>query len=110
MSFDDGVVSLERTPKSARTYFTHLCQCMSLKDGVIYSKHHTFEKTHLLTLTPRDICKYFNLKVFGCVDPDESATSKLGRSSSLMFYKKIHQLFHAKQVVPMMGITQNQFR
>ena len=84
----DETVSLDKTPRSTKKYFLHLAACMSLKDGVLYTKNHHFEKRHLLTLTPRDVCNYFNLKVFGTPSPDEDATSRLGRSSSLMFYKK----------------------
>lgn len=85
---EDETVSYKKTPKNAKSYFTHLCQVMSLKDGQLYGKNYIFQKNHLLLLTPKDICSYFSLKVFGCVNPEENATSKFGRSSSLMFYKK----------------------
>ena len=96
---EDETISYEKTPKSARSYFTHLCQCLSLKDGIHYGKSHVFSKTHLLLLTPSDVCKYFNLKVFGCANPDEDATSKLGRSSSLMFYKKAISYFMPNKLI-----------
>ena len=99
MNDEDETVSLTKTPKSAKSYFTHLCQCFSLKDGEHYGKDHVFTKTHLLLLTPRDICKYFNLKVFGSVNPEEDATSKLGRSSSLMFYKKAISYFMPNKLI-----------
>lgn len=66
---------------------------MGLKDGTVYDKHFIFEKEHLLTLTPEDVVSYFNLKVFGTTDPDEDACPKLGRSSSLCFYKKAISYF-----------------
>ena len=93
MDDEDETVSYEKTPKSTQCYFTHLCQCMSLKDGELYGKKNIFDKSHLLLLTPRDICAYFSLKVFGCVNPEEGTASKLGRSSSLMFYKKAISYF-----------------
>ena len=96
---EDQTISYDKTPKSAKCYYTHLCQCMALKDGVFYDKNSMFEINHLLTLTPRDICYYFNLKVFGCVVPDEEATSKLGRSSSLMFYKKAISYFMPNKLI-----------
>ena len=88
------VVSYSTTPKYARRYFTHLCACMGLKDGTVYPKQTTFFETdQILTLTPEDIVCYFNLKVFGTTDPDEDSTPKLGRSSSLLFYKKAISYF-----------------
>lgn len=96
---ENNSVSYNKTPKSAKCYFTHLCQCMSLKDGVIYSRDHIFENHHLLTLTPRDICNYFNLKAFGTENPNEEATSKHGRSSSLMFYKKSISYFMPNKLI-----------
>ena len=47
-----------------------------------------FSKDHLLTLTPEDIVCYFNIKVFGTMQPDEDTLPKFGRSTSLCFYKK----------------------
>ena len=89
----DESISYATTPKNAKVYYSHLCQCMSLKDGVLYGKDHVFEKEHLLSLTPKDICAYFNLKAFGTSHPSDDCTSKLGRSSSLMFYKKAISYF-----------------
>ena len=85
---EEESVSLHKMLKSAKKYFSNLCQCMSLKDGVIYGKNHISEYSHILTLIPRDICNYFHLKAFGTASPDDNATSKLGISSSLIFYKK----------------------
>ena len=89
----DETISFATTPKYAQPYFSHLCQCMSLKDGVLYGKEHVFERQQLLSLTPKDICCYFNLKAFGTNHPTDDSTSKLGRSSSLMFYKKAISFF-----------------
>ena len=81
-------VSYSTTPKYAKGYFIHLRNCMGLKDGTVYKKDHVFSKDHLLTLTPEDIVCYFNIKVFGTIQPDEDTLPKLGRSTSLCFYKK----------------------
>ena len=62
---------------------------MGLQDGTVYPKQTTFFETdHILTLTTEDIVCYFNLKVFETTDPDKDSTPKLGRSLSLLFYKK----------------------
>ena len=95
----DETISYKNTPKSAQKYFSYLCQCFSLKDGVLYDKRHEFEKIHLLTLQPRDVCAYFNLKAFGTVNPDADTTPKQGRSSSLMFYKKAISYFMPNKLI-----------
>ena len=66
---------------------------MGLKDGFVYPKNISFETEHILTLTPEDIVSYFNLKVFGTTEPDQDCTPKLGRSSSLLYYKKAISYF-----------------
>jgi len=87
------IVSYSTTPQHAKGYFIHLHSCMSLKDGMNYDKSFCFESDHILTLRPEDIVSYFNLKVFGTTAPDDNATPKLGRSSSLLFYKKAISYF-----------------
>ena len=86
-------MSYSTTPKYAQGYFAHLRACLGLKDGFVYPKNISFESEHILTLTPEDIVSYFNLKVFGTTDPDEDCTPKLGRSSSLLYYKKAISFF-----------------
>ena len=86
-------ISYSTTPKFAKSYFVHLCNCMGLKDGRVYDKNFIFENEHLLTLTPEDVVCYFNLKVFGTPNPAEDSCPKLGRSSSLCFYKKAISFF-----------------
>ena len=44
-------------------------------------------------MTPNDTLSYFHLKVFGMTDPDKDSTPKLGRSSSLLYYKKAISFF-----------------
>ena len=91
--WEDMSVSYSTTPKYAKGYFVHLCNCMSLKDGTVYDKSFIFENEHLLTLTPEDVVCYFNLKVFGTPNPSEDSCPKFGRSSSLCFYKKAISFF-----------------
>ena len=86
-------ISYSTTPKFAKSYFVHLCNCMGLKDGRVYDKNFIFENEHLLTLTPEDVVCYFNLKVFGTPNPSEDSCPKFGRSSSLCFYKKAISFF-----------------
>ena len=95
----ERTISLATTQKYAKSYFVNLCQCMSLKDGILYPKHYIFQKSHLLTLTPKDIVCYFNIKAYGTMDPDDDATPKLGRSSSLMFYKKAISYFMPHKLI-----------
>ena len=66
---------------------------MGLKDGIVYEKNYIFSKEHLLTFTPEDIVRYFNLKVFGMTQPDKDALPKFRRSTSLCFYKKALSYF-----------------
>ena len=94
----EGSVAFETTPKYAKSYFVNLCQCMSLKDGNIYTRIYIFQNSYLLTLSPEDIVCYFNMKAFGTMYPDDDATLKFGRYSSLMFYKKINKLIYATKI------------
>jgi hypothetical protein len=95
----DKKVTYEKTPKSVQKYFSYLCQRFSLKDGMIYDKHHGFDKTHLLTLQPRDVRAFFNLKAFDTVNPGADTTPKQGRSSSLMFYEKAIRYFMPNKLI-----------
>ena len=81
-------VSYETTPNNVKRYWSTLLSLMSLKDGVMYNRDHTFTDEHLLTLTPDDIVEFFNLKVYGTPHPDANAMPKYGRSTSLESYKK----------------------
>ena len=45
-------VSCSNTLKYAKGYFIHLCNCMGLKDGIVFEKSYICSKEHLLTLTP----------------------------------------------------------
>ena len=60
MEEDFDFVSYETTPKQSKQYFKTLCNLMSLKDGVLYTKSSIFHRDHLLTLTPADDCHFFH--------------------------------------------------
>ena len=81
-------ISLENTPKSAKSYWSVLRHLMSLKDGINYEKDHVFHSDELLQLTPTDICEFFCLKVYGTTTPGPDAKPQFGRSTSLESYKK----------------------
>jgi len=88
-------ISWENTPKFAKSYWSTLCQLMSLRDGVNYENDHVFHRDELLELTPTDICEFFSLRVYGTTTPGPDAKLQFGRSTSLESYKK-NSLLHAE--------------
>ena len=65
---------------------------MSYLDGTEYSKETEFEADRLRELTPDDLMRWFNKKVFGDEIPRENSRA-LVRSSAIQYWKKALSFF-----------------
>ena len=79
---------VRRRPTLAQQYRPCLVSLMSHKDDTEYDRHRHFNQEELLTITPRDIVRWMNLRAYGTEEPgpDDKPTGR--RSSGLGFAKK----------------------
>jgi hypothetical protein len=76
-----------------KRYRVVLNDFMSFRDGVQYSPTQVFDDDMLLTITPEEVVRYFNLKCFGVADPTAEMRPVHGRSNTLLFAKKAISYF-----------------
>ena len=77
---------------SSSTYKPVLIRLMSYLDGTVYSKETEFETDRLKELTPEDLMRWLNKKVFGDESPSENSRA-LVRSSAIAYWKKALSYF-----------------
>ncbi len=75
--------------ESAKAYKRNLFHCLNYLDGTNLNIN-TDDIPHqrLQELTPQDLMRWFNMKIFGVENPPDTATPTLLRSSSILFWKK----------------------
>jgi hypothetical protein len=61
---------------------------MSYLDEEKYEKSHEFTVDQMSALTPADILRWINVRVFGVPDPPEDAKPRGARSNTLKYWKK----------------------
>ena len=69
-------------------YRPSLVKFMSFKDGVNYPKGQQFTRNELAAITPEQLTRWMQLKVYGTADPLPTDNPTEGRSSSLEYAKK----------------------
>jgi len=74
-------------------YRVHIDSLMSSIHGEQYTRTQAYRKSELNAVTPNDVLRWMNTKVFGMPDPPLDANPVSARSSSLQFYKKSISFF-----------------
>ena len=81
-----------------KDYKPYLVRCMNLLNGTTQWKEYQFSNEELFALRPEGIARYFGKIAYGKENPDlQTDNPTHGRSSTLMYTKKIHLLFYAQQ-------------
>lgn len=79
--------------ESQRKYHKVLIAFMRFRDNIEYDDDHTFSLEELQQITPRDIVRWFNFKLYRNPDPSVGDLPIHGRSNSLLYYKKALSFF-----------------
>lgn len=69
-------------------YHLVLVKFMSFLDDADYNEDQEFSNERLLEITPTDVYHWFCVKAFGIPEPTPADVPTVGRSSSLLYYKK----------------------
>ena len=70
-----------------------LLSFMSWKNGVEYEDTYNFSNEELILITPEDLVRWFQLKVYGTPDPSPQDMPTYGRSNSILYCKKAISFF-----------------
>ena len=73
---------------------------MRHRQGIPHSPTATFDETTVLSVTPEDICRFFNSLAYGKEEPTVGDHPTSARSSTLEFYKKAISSFMPRRMLP----------
>ena len=88
MDHEDDPIHVPPNSVHSSRYRVHIDSLMSSIHGQQYTKAQAYRKSELNAVTPNDVLRWMNNKVFGMPDPPLDANPVSARSSSLQFYKK----------------------
>jgi hypothetical protein len=93
-------IKMTRSRNTAELYKRYLCAFMAWKDGLVEQPYPTsveFTQEQLLSITPTDIKRYFQLKAYGMEEPGPNDNPTECRSSTLQQIKKALSFFMPNQ-------------